>query len=155
MNKLLVLIISFVIICLGAVSCAPKHDYFSDFHSINPEGWDARAPEVFAIDDTVGLRGNLMLTVRHDAFYPYRNIWLFVNFEKNDSVIECDTIDCPLADINGRWLGKGFGSSYEKSLIIKEKCVLNSFDRIVISSGLRDLRITGITDIGISLIPEK
>ena len=96
-----------------------------------------------------------MLTVRHDAFYPYRNIWLFVNFEKNDSVIECDTIDCPLADINGRWLGKGFGSSYEKSLIIKEKCALNSFDRIVIASGLRDLRITGITDIGISLIPEK
>ena len=70
-------------------------------------------------------------------------------------MIECDTIDCPLADINGRWLGKGFGSSYEKSLIIKEKCVLNSFNRIVISSGLRDLRITGITDIGISLIPEK
>lgn len=70
----------------------------------------------FTITDTSAYY-NLYFLIRHTEAYPFSNIWLLVHTkEPGDSVSELSRIEIPLAEQNGKWLGRGMGEIWEQRM---------------------------------------
>lgn len=101
-----------IAVVLGACSSMSIED--AAFESIPVTGW--------AYGDTVSLQpdiedsvshGKLAVMVRHTSAYIFSNLWLEVT-TPGDSLPEVDTVNIELADMYGRWLGRGSGVSFVK-----------------------------------------
>ncbi len=67
------------------------------------------APEfAFDIADTVS-QHDVYIDVRHTGDYPFSDLFLFVDLTGPGGRTMRDTVECLLADPDGRWLGKGTG----------------------------------------------
>ncbi len=89
------------------------------FKSIDRRGWVyGDSYEFNPSPDFAEARGTarMAVVVRHTGAYLYSNLWLEVAtpVAPGDSM-KLDTINIKLADIYGRWLGKGLGVSYVKT----------------------------------------
>lgn len=138
------------LICLGG--CSPKHSSYSDFKAIPQTGWISKVPLHFNPEygDSVA-EYNIYLAIRHDNYYPYRNLWLFIDYISNDTVIHRDTVECMLADEYGSWHGSGFGTSYQFEKMIKPGIKPPFAKHIVVWQGMRDDTIKHIENIGITI----
>lgn len=148
MNKSLVIIL--LIICLG-VSCTSKQSFFSEFHPVPPDGWRQDDAAVFHLSDSTGLTGDLKVVIRHDSYYRYRNLWLFVEYQYTNNKTERDTVDCILSDKAGNWNGNGFGVSYEYTQLLRSNFDTSKCTKITINHGMRDAAVKNITDVGITI----
>lgn len=103
--------------CNGMVGRGDGDDNrFSAFADIPESGWLYSEPVEFVPDtlrDSTVADGRLYVSVRHGQEYLYRNLWLEVSYADTDSSRRCDTLDIELADIAGRWTGRGMGLSME------------------------------------------
>lgn len=74
---------------------------------------DNKPTFAFYISDT-GSTYQLYLTMRHTDAYPYSNLWLNVHSnlpgDAEDSVVK---IEIPLAQADGKWLGRGMNEIWE------------------------------------------
>ncbi len=62
----------------------------------------------FDISDTIN-NYNFFITLRNTDEYPYQNLFVFLTTSFPNGKTKLDTINCPLANRQGKWLGKGFG----------------------------------------------
>ena len=64
-----------------------------------------------------------------------------------------DTIDCPLADYQGKWLGKGFGGVYDNRIIYmqRRRFPKPSEYKIILEQAMRVEDLPGITSVGIRI----
>lgn len=88
----------------------------ADFRSIPPEGWAYGSEFEFAPTpqpaDSRGT-GRIAVAVRHTNGYRYSNLWLELATPVPDTdSMRIDTINVPLADIYGKWHGRGVGVSF-------------------------------------------
>ncbi len=126
-----------------------------DFHSISSEGWYKRSAELFAVQvrDTLACY-DVAVNIRHDTHFRYQDLWLYVSYATpfSDSV-SCDTVKIPIADKNGRWLGKGWGSLYQVSASLRNPLTVLRGDSAILSvrPAMKDDYLKGITEIGITL----
>ncbi|HQO49545.1 MAG TPA: gliding motility lipoprotein GldH [Bacteroidales bacterium] len=138
-------------------SCGRKY-LFDDIHAINKDGWTAKQKErfVFNVPDTNNTYFFYM-QVRHDIEYRYSNLYLFVETQFPNGNITRDTLECILAEPNGKWTGKGYGRLKENLIMLNPtiKFPLKGDYTIDIEQGMRDENLKGITDIGIRIEPNK
>ncbi|MDD2960868.1 MAG: gliding motility lipoprotein GldH [Muribaculaceae bacterium] len=140
-----------ILSCLGD-SCSSKHTYYSDFIDIPKSGWLANEPITFDIADSLNYDGLNVLTIRHDNFYNYRNLWLFIDYIAINKEIKRDTLELKLADIYGNWYGNGFGSTYEFNIYLKPLFKANQLKRIVVWQAMRDDTLSNIINIGLAKV---
>lgn len=98
---------------------------------------------------------DITLGIRHDNYYPYRNLWLFVDYIGNDTLIRRDTVECMMANEYGSWYGSGFGTSYQFEKKIKSGIKPADARHIVVWQGMRDDTVTHIENIGITITRNK
>ena len=96
-------------------SCQPPQvDEDAGFIAIDPDGWKYGQRYEFtpALTDSVG-NVQVAIAIRHNNDYPYSNLWLELTapLPGTDSV-RTDTFDIPIADVYGRWYGRGAAMSY-------------------------------------------
>ena len=99
-------------LCLGA--CVSGQNDFCEFRQLPEEGWAYGDTLCFTpqfADSTV--TSVPVIALRHNNSYPYSNLWLELSRVNTDSTVTRDTVNVRLADIYGRWQGKGFGASYQ------------------------------------------
>jgi gliding motility-associated lipoprotein GldH len=96
------------------------------------------------------------MNVRNNEEYPYSNIYFFINTILPDGKSARDTIECILANVRGKWLGKGMGSLKESNHLIRNNLHFPNSGtyRMEIEQAMRIDELTGIKDIGIELIKE-
>ena len=149
------LIILLSLFCIA--SCKYSDNYYSDFKNIPDGEWLAGEPLYFeagALDSLYQENSKLLLTVRHDNTYPYRNLWLFVDYISRDGKIKTDTVECQMADVYGNWYGDGFGSSFELVQELKPASRMDELNHVVVWQAMREDTIPGISDVGIALSKE-
>jgi gliding motility-associated lipoprotein GldH len=84
--------------------------------ALNHNVWDHKelASFEFEIEDT-DAHYQLYFLIRHTDAYPFSNIWLSINTQMpGDKKGVESKVEIPLADKNGKWLGRGTGEIYEQ-----------------------------------------
>lgn len=149
MNKLF--IITLLTLCLGA--CSPGHNTYSDFRNLPKEGWAYNDTIMFipSITDSVA-QGDLSIALRHNNNYHYSNLWVEINYPLNDSTIKSDTINITLADIYGKWHGKGIGPSFQIEKMVSENLNINKGDYFSVRHIMRVDTLLDIEQIGLFFI---
>ena len=64
-----------------------------------------------------------------------------------------DTINCPLANAHGKWLGKGFAGVYDNRLLYmaRKRFPLTGKYSIRIEQAMRDNELQGVLDVGLRI----
>ena len=89
-----------------------------DFHDIWPK--DKAAKFVVPVSDTVAPY-NFYINIRHTGKYRYSNLYLFMETRFPDGKYTRDTLEIMLANVQGKWLGKGWGEIKEDHVLLKRK----------------------------------
>lgn len=101
----------------------PSPNYQKQF-AIPTTQWDYSFKPVFKIEikDTAA-KYRMYLLIRHDEAYPFANIWFRLN-EKTPGEKEYkegERLNKILADVEGKWLGKGVGGIWEHKIPLTSK----------------------------------
>ncbi len=134
-------------------ACQPRVVY-SEFHEMPLSGWHEDSVLQYAADITDSLAMyDILFTVRHNAQYPYQNLWLFVGEEMADGTMRYDTVECYLADDRGRWLGSGM-RTYELPMLYETgyHFVRGGKHIFTLQQGMREECLRGITDVGLQIV---
>lgn len=133
-----------------------EDNYFSDFKSMPDACWLYDEGVVFTADtlrDSIAT-GSLILALRHSAAYPYRNVYIELQYnERPDSSIK-DTFNIILADIYGHWRGKGMGSSLMITDTLYKRFQLAQNMPLNLRHILRVDTLEGIEQVGLTFIPD-
>lgn len=125
---------------------------FSRFAELPESGWAYGDSILISTAGTAGERqSELTVALRHNDKFPYRNLWIEISHPKADGKTHRDSINIELADIYGRWLGKGFGASYQCQATLPHKVNIPDSETVKIRHIMRVDTIRGIEQIGITL----
>lgn len=113
--------------------------------------WKSTEPVIFEFEvtDTVSLN-NYYINLRNGDDYAFMNLYLFVKMEFPNGRKSIDTLECVLADPQGRWLGSGLGDIYDNRFLYRS---LKAFPipgdyKIEINQAMRTDELPGIYDVG-------
>ncbi len=143
----------FIIALLAVVlySCG-KREVYNSFVTMPASGWNQDSLVVFRVDiEDVSMPYNLFVQIRNDNMYPNSNLWLFIDVVSPDGNLQRDTLECMLTDINGRWLGSGWGSLYSMKhpYRLGAKFGASGTYTFRVMHGMRQEDIAGIQNIGL------
>ena len=145
-------IFMFLSLCLLTVSCIDteyeKNISFADgiWHK------DSVARFSFEVKD-IQSPYEMIVSVRNSNSYPYSNLYLFVNIVDPSGTMSRDTVEYDLADVYGKWLGKGWSANYDNDLLLHDRYRFASVGtyRVELIQAMREIRLKGIKDVGFSL----
>lgn len=145
--------IVFAFLGLALISC-DNNRYYEHNEAIANGTWfydDAKAFEV-EIEDSL-LAFNFYINVRNTVDYEFANLYFFIKSELPDGEFAQDTVECQLADYQGKWLGNGRGEFRDNSFILRENMRFqkNGTYRFWLKHGMRRDSLKGISDVGIRL----
>lgn len=143
-------------VCLLAAMALTACDgsvYYDESRSVDEHGWLPQDSVCFDVDvdDTTHLF-NFLVEVRNSVEYPYSNTFLFIGTTFPDGSVARDTMECPLADPEGRWLGKRTGRYVDTRYRLRggsARFPMKGRYHFAITNGMRDSAISGIKDIGL------
>jgi gliding motility-associated lipoprotein GldH len=123
---------------------------FKDYKNMYNEEWCINDTAKFnAVIDTNNIY-NVNIAIRHTTDYEMANMWCFFTMSDSTSVIRKDTVNIPIAEPDGRWLGKGYSlktvvhSLYPNGLNIEKGSYI-----FTIEQGMRTRCLKGVKDVGI------
>lgn len=132
-------------------SCDSKR-IFEQNVDIPGSGWviDSVIKLEVAITDTV-IPTNFYINVRNADGYPYSNLFLYIKTIFPSGKTANDTLECVLADEQGKWLGNGLGDIYDNQIPFKRNVRFPSSGKYIfeIQHGMRTEIVPLIMDIGL------
>jgi len=135
------------------VSCNTNR-FFRETHRIPDGNWNSRDKVAFSVNipDT-SKRYTLYIDIRNDVNYPFANIFMFLDTRFPDGRIARDTVECQLADYDGRWLGTGSGSiKYNRFLFQREVTFRQTgYYTFTFEQAMRTSELKGIRDVGLEI----
>lgn len=154
-RSVLTALLAGILICTGCQKDSIYH------HSviIPSKGWDMN--EILIFTDTLPVTKptslHRQLTLRNNNAFQYQNVWIYIKTSTSESTI-VDSINWQLAEQDGTWLGKGWGSLYTNTydlpdLHFSKNDTLHWF-RMELMHGLRDSLLSGISDIGLRVFTD-
>lgn len=149
-NKLLFGSLSLLLTLFG---CKPS-DPYSHYESIKKGEWSRDSWLAYALDSLPvdpQLQYDVILGIVNSNQYPYRNLWLRISQNFNDTVFVNDTIEIKLADENGKWIGSGSAGLYQFTVPYKNGIRLDSTRSysIHIRQVMKDNPLKGIDKVGV------
>ncbi len=148
-----ILIVSFIFVGMVLFSC-DKQRYFEQDQPINKGIWYYKDTKSFSFEIKDSLQAfNFFINVRNTVDYPYANLYFFIQSELPDGTLAKDTVECQLADYQGKWLGEGSGELRDNRFILRRNMRFKQKGsyQFLINHGMRTDSLKGITDIGIRL----
>ncbi|MFK5856965.1 MAG: gliding motility lipoprotein GldH [Bacteroidota bacterium] len=146
------------ILSIGAVftSCNTNTVY-NKYVTLPEDGWYKNNAVAFNININDSLTNyEFALDIRNTTNYRYSNLYVFLITEFPNGNISRDTIECLLANYEGKWLGKGWGEIKENRIILKSglRFPLTGDYRFLIQQAMRVDTLKGIQNVGLSLVIE-
>lgn len=105
--------------CLLLASCLPS-PYYQKQYTLPDNEWHYKNKLAFKFEVTdTNTLYNMYFLVRHTEAYPFSNIWVWIYTKApGDSTFNKTRIEIPLAEPNGKWLGRGMGEIWEQRMPI-------------------------------------
>jgi gliding motility-associated lipoprotein GldH len=142
-----------IMLLLVMQSCDSKR-FYEENKRIEKSVWNNRDKATFkvTINDILS-RYNFYFNIRNNGDYAYSNIYLFLKTVFPNGRIARDTIECQLADYEGKWLGSGISDvKFNRFLFQKDvRFPLKGQYVFEVEQAMRVKDLKGITDIGIRL----
>ena len=134
---------------------------YSEYKATTNGRWNKDDIKKFEVSemDSVATH-DVFIVIRNDNTFPFSNLFLIAELNTPDNQIIRDTLEYEMADPEGNWLGKGYGSIRENKLWYKENIVFdqNGVYTIELSHAMRQNgkvegidNLLGITDVGIEV----
>ena len=153
-------LLSFVVI-VSIVACDDSI-VKTDFKATNNGSWNKDNIVEFSFSelDTIQ-KHHMYINLRNDNTFPYSNLFLIAVLEYPNVEIVTDTLEFTMAQPDGTWLGKGYGSIKENKLWYKENIVFPSSGvyTLRLSHAMRKngnvdgiVNLEGITDVGYEIV---
>lgn len=136
------------------ISSCNRKVFYSNDQRVDEKGWSLHEKAEFDVDvpDSTTFY-NFLIDLRVTTDYPYSNAFLFITTTFPDSTMARDTLECPLADVTGRWLGKRSGQYVNNRYYLKPKTRFRMPGKyhFEITHGMRDAEIVGIKNVGLHI----
>lgn len=96
---------------------------------------------------------NIVIDLRNTDNYPFQNFWLFVNMNAPGGKQFRDTLQCEVAEIDGRWKGEGKGSVHHLPIMFQQNTKFAKLGKyhMQLIQGMRKDSLQGISDIGLRI----
>lgn len=110
--------------------------------------------------DTIN-KHDMFINIRNDNTFSYSNLFLIAALDYPNGDTVTDTLEYMMAQPDGTWLGKGYGSIKENKLWYKENIVFPSSGvyTLRVSHAMRKngnvegvVNLEGITDVGFEIV---
>jgi len=95
----------------------------------------------------------LIFDIRITHEYAYQNLWLFIETTEPDGSKHTDSIDCPMAYPDGRWLGTGLGDLIDNPILVYRnfKFAETGEYTFKIKHGMRNDYLENVQNVGVIL----
>ncbi len=142
-----------VIVCLAFTSCDDTR-MFEENQEIPGGDWDISERVVFDFDvpDTTTFY-NFYFNVRNTDDYPFSNLYVFSHITFPNGKTGTDTIELPLTNPDGSWIGNGQGDIHDCQLIFRKNVrfpVAGKY-HMEIEQAMRMEKLPGVKDVGIRI----
>ena len=143
----------FFFLLLLLASCDPGRVYEKNQQFPEQTWKSADKLEFQVLIDNNTIPYHVYLQIRNGMDYPFSNLYLFLKTTYPDGKISKDTIECILADYDGRWLGSGIGSvKFNRFQLKKGVCFpLRGKYLFEFEQAMRVNELKGITDLGLRI----
>lgn len=118
-SALLLWLLPFATLAILVSSCDSKR-FYEAYKPIDGESWSAANKQLFEVDMTdSNAVYSLYFNVRHTGQYRFQNLFVFLETTFPDGGRYRDTLECVLAEPNGKWYGSGIGDIKDHSFLFK------------------------------------
>ena len=134
-------------------SCDSKRIYEQNTE-IPSNTWDTAQKVKFEVSITDTISGNnVLINIRHAGFYPYSNLFLFINTTFPNGKTTRDTVECMLADDKGKWFGKGLGDLWDARILFKRNVRFSQSGKYIFEyeQAMRVEQLPGVMDVGLRI----
>ena len=142
---------TFLVLSIALVACDRNGVYEENINTSNSI-WATNdvAKFIAPINDTLSVH-NIYINIRNTTDYTNCNLFLFVAITSPSGATQLDTIECFLADDQGKWLGKGFGYIRDNQIPFKRniRFPLRGEYKFEVMQAMRTDSLTGIASVGI------
>lgn len=139
-----------VVVAASFTSCGGKVFYSSE-QVVDEHCWPMHKVLNYDVEvvDTAQLY-NFFVDLRLTEDYPYANTFLFIGTTFPDGSVAMDTLECPVAAPDGRWLGKRSGRYIDNRYYFHKtlRFPMQGTYRFGIEQALRDSCATGFKAVG-------
>jgi gliding motility-associated lipoprotein GldH len=94
------------------------------------------------------------LNVRHSTDYRYSNVYFFINTVFPDGKKARDTVECILAQPDGKWIGKGISGTRDNQILLRVglRFPMKGTYLFEFEQAMREDTLNGISDVGLRLV---
>lgn len=152
-------IMRFIFFCIVfllaiCVSCTDSA-YFEQNKAIESRAWEYNEIPEFAvrIDDSTA-RYDLFINLRHSGGYDFSNMYVLLHQKGSKLLDTAYRKEIPLAELDGRWLGKSAGALYEVQYLAHQNFVFpdTGVYTFGIEQNMRQNPLMDVADVGIKLV---
>lgn len=137
-------------------SCNSKK-FYEENRAIEKSTWNSHNKVRFDVEiKDIQSTYNYYINIRNNGDYQFSNLYLFLQTTFPDGRMARDTIECMLADYNGKWLGSGITSVKFNRLLFQKGVRFPQKGNYIfeLEQVMRVKDLKGISDIGIKLEKE-
>lgn len=151
--RTIILILAALPLLLALPSC-DRNMVFEEYRTVEGTTWNSQDIMKFNVSITdVKPVYNFYINVRVGSDYRFANLFLFMKTLYPAGKVSVDTVECFLADVDGRWLGERSGSSIDNRILMRKNLKFNepglySFE---FEQAMRDTALQNIEDFGIRI----
>lgn len=151
MNKPLHLLLTLAVIAL-LISACDKKRVFDATTAIPEHNWNIHNKISFdiPITDTIS-KHNIFINLRNGNDYPYANLYLFLTTKLPNKKVIRDTLECKLANDQGKWHGKNISALIDNQILYKKNILFPYAGNYTfeIEQAMRTENLTDVFDVGV------
>ena len=143
-----------VLLLVLFLSSCDNSRIFEQNREIPATGWAVKNVVKFDVDiNNIKTPTNFYINVRNADGFPYSNLFLYIKTKFPNGKMLNDTLNCLLADENGKWLGHGLGDIYDNQIPFKRNVLFPQTGKysFEIQHGMRLDSLPLIMDVGLRI----
>lgn len=154
-NNLFIVAVAFLVLVSAFCGGCNRNVFYSDSMRVDENGWNLNDKLDFEVEvkDTTKMY-SFFIDVRNSYNYPYSNTFLFITTTFPDGSIAKDTMECPLADVDGRWYGKQTGHYVDNRYRFRNENIIFPMKgtyKFQVSHAMRDTNVVGLKNVGLRI----